>query len=236
MANPVPAPVVEVCVGHIDGALAALEAGADRLELCAGLEVGGTTPTAGTLQTVLTQAHVPVRVMLRPRGGDFVHDEHEVAAMLQDLDLVRTAPNPHGVEVGIVTGSLLPDGSPDLTITRRLVEAAGEMPVVFHKAIDVAGPSDDSVAALIGIGVRGLLTSGGMPDALSGASRVAELQRDFGDRLEVVLAGSVRAGNVAELHARTQVGAVHLRAASLHDPADTTDPAVLAEVLRALGR
>lgn len=249
-------PLVEACVGSVRTAVAALTSGADRLELCAALEVGGTTPSAGTVQVVLAHASVDVRVMVRPRGGDFTYGEAELAAMIHDIDQLRTCPNPQQVGLGIVTGAMNPDGRPDVAALRRLVRAAGDLPVILHKCVDqmiattlgrtpAGAPRDvgSSLEAidpllrrLIDTGLRGVLTSGGAPDAAAGADLVAAMQQRYGDRLEIVLGGGVRAQNVAELAAVTGVPSVHLRAAAPEDDPDTFDPRVLSAVQDALGR
>lgn len=255
-------PVVEVCVGSERTARAALAAGADRLEVCAELDVGGTTPTAGALRTVLEQAQVDVRVMIRPRGGDFAYTADELSVMTRDIERVRACANPNAVGLGVVTGALTPEGDLDLAAVRRLVGAAGDLPVLVHLAVDTAFaavwaghptpsgaslPAPESLAAhldlidpvlqgLIAAGVHGILTRGGAASADEGSAVVAQLQQRYGDDLEIVLGGGVRPHNVAALAAATQVPAVHLRAAGPGDPADSFDPRILADVHTALGR
>lgn len=248
-------PLVEVCAGSVQTALAALTSGADRLELCASLEVGGTTPSAGTLQVVLEHAPVDVRVMIRPRGGDFRYGDAEIAAMLHDIDQLRTCPNPQQVGLGIVTGAMTPDGGPDRTALRRLVQAAGDLPVILHKSIDrmiaavlaehgadhALDPDirlemiDPLLRRLVDTGLRGVLTSGGALDADGGADLVTRMQQHYGDRLEIILGGGVRAQNATRLAAVTGVPAVHLRAAAHGDEADSFDARVLSAVQDALG-
>ena len=126
--------IVEICVGDVPAALAAEAAGADRLELCADLGQGGTTPSIGTVEVALRRVtRAALRVMVRPRGGDFVVDEAEQEVMLADIAAIRALPNPHDLSLGVVVGALTPSGDLDRPLLRRLIDAAGPLPVTVHK-------------------------------------------------------------------------------------------------------
>ncbi|MEV1327939.1 copper homeostasis protein CutC [Micromonospora costi] len=215
---------VEICVSDVPTALVAEAAGADRLELCADLGQGGTTPSLGTVEVALrTLRRVGVRVMVRPRGGDFRVSEVEEQVMLADIAAIRALPNPHGLAVGVVVGALADDGGLDLPVLRRLVEAAGPLPVTVHKAFDEV---DDQVAALeaiIDLGADAVLTSGAAPTALAGADRIATLRRRAGDRLRIIAGGGIRSHNVRQVLAETGAREVHLRAPVRRDGREATD-------------
>ncbi|WP_152631274.1 copper homeostasis protein CutC [Agreia bicolorata] len=235
--------LVEICVDDLDGALAADAAGAERIELCADLLEGGTTPSPGLIRAVLSSMQTAgVQVIVRPRGGDFVYSEAELDVMCLDLEaivaLARTATTP----VGVVLGALRPSGEIDDDALRRLVAAAGPLPVTFHKAFDQTPDLIAAYGTLRDCGVRGVLTSGGPHPALEGvdtlASLVALSQREP-DAPTVLVGGSVRAANVNEIIRATGAREVHLRAQSPSPRGDgtlVTDPEVIGAVLEAIGR
>ncbi len=215
---------VEICVSDVPTALVAEAAGAGRLELCADLGQGGTTPSLGAvgvaLQALRTAA---VRVMIRPRGGDFRVSEVEEQVMLADIAAVRALPNPRGLPLGVVVGAVTGDGRLDLAVLRRLSEAAGPLPVTVHKAFDEVDDQIRALEEIIDLGADAVLTSGGAATALDGAARIAELQRRAGDRLCVIAAGGIRSHNVRQVLAETGAREVHLRAPVLRDGREATD-------------
>jgi copper homeostasis protein len=205
--------VVEVCLDDVAGARVAEDAGADRLELCAGLAEGGTTPSIGTVEAVLgTVRGIGVNVLVRPRGGDFVHPPDEVGVMCADIRAVARLRAGSPLPVGFVLGALTPDGEVDVPVLRTLLEACGDAPVTFHRAFDVTRDLAAALDVLIGLGVARVLTSGGRATALDGAAPLAGLVGRAEGRITVMAGGSVRGGNVAEIVARTGVPEVHLRA------------------------
>jgi len=206
--------LLEVSLDDIAGAFLAEELGADRIELCAGLIEGGTTPSLGTVATVLGGVErIGVRVLVRQRGGDFVYTADELDAMCADIEAIRALPIPSGVELGFVIGALLPSGEIDTAATTRLVEACGPAPTVFHKAFDQVQDQSAALEILIGLGVGGVLTSGGAPRAIDAAEALSALVRQAAGRIVILAGGGVRPENVAELVASTGVTEVHLRAA-----------------------
>jgi copper homeostasis protein len=198
-------PLAEVCVDTVAGALAAHEAGADRVELCAALGTGGLTPSAGLVEEVLAAVPVPVHVLIRPRDGDFLYDRHEVTVMVRDVALAARL-GAHGVVVGALTA----DGDVDVDTCARLVDAAGGRPVTFHRAFDLARRPLDALDAIAGLGADRLLTSGQEATAPDGAPLIADLVR--ADRLTVMAGGGITARNVAGLVAATGVPEIHFSA------------------------
>ena len=201
-----PLMTIEGAVESVESAVAAEGDGAGRIELCANLSVGGTTPTADLIAAVLEKTQLPVFVMIRPRGGSFVYSTAELAEMTRDIERARTM----GIG-GIVTGVLEPDGGVDVDRTRSLVESAAGLPVTFHRAFDRIRNLPDALEQLIAIGVARVLTSGGAPTALDGASAIAALVAKARGRITILAGGGVREHNVCDLVAQTGVAEVHSR-------------------------
>jgi copper homeostasis protein len=204
----------EVCVDTVAGAVAAQEAGADRIELCAALGVGGLTPSAGLIEQTLAATDLPVHVLIRPRDGDFSYDRYEVSTMLRDVALAARS-GAHGV----VVGALTVDGEVDVETCERLVGAAAGLSVTFHRAFDLAREPVPALEVVVGLGAHRLLTSGQEATALDGAALIAGLVRAAGDRLVVMAGGGITAANVALLRDRTGVSEVHFSARATVDSA-----------------
>src|SRR2546425_4990959 len=168
-----PAPVlVEACVDSVESALAAARGGAHRIELCANLVEGGTTPSAGTLAVCRARLEIPIFVLIRPRGGDFLYSAAELAVMLEDVRRAKET-GAHG----IVTGVLRADGEIDQDRTGELIAAARPLRVTFHRAFDVCRDAGRALETLIALGVERVLTSGQAATAPEGAEAIAGLVR-----------------------------------------------------------
>jgi copper homeostasis protein len=216
---------VEICVSDVPTALAAEAAGADRLELCADLGQGGTTPSLGTVEVALRALrHAAVRVMVRPRGGDFRVSEVEEQVMLADIAAIRALPNPNGLAVGVVAGALTADGDLDLPVLKGLIEAAGPLPVTVHKAFDELPDQLTALKQVIDLGADAVLTSGGAASALAGAAQIAALRERADGRLRVIAAGGIRSHNVEQVLAATGATEIHLRAPVTQHGREATDP------------
>lgn len=231
--------LIEICVDDLAGAVAAERAGADRVELCADLLEGGTTPSVGMLVGVLASVRrVGVQVMVRPRGGGFVLDADDRRVMLADIARIRVLAEGAAVPVGLVLGALTPDARVDETALDQLLAAAGPLPVTFHRAFDETRDLGEAYETLRAHGITRVLTSGGAPTARDGAAVLASLVARAGDGPNVLAAGTVRAENVAELVARTGVREVHLRAQVPSPRADgtlSTDENMVRAVVEAAG-
>ena len=155
--------LIEVCVDSLSGAKIAQSFGADRLELCANLPIGGTTPSAGLLRQVRDAVDIPVNVLIRPRGGDFLYNTDEIVTMIEDIHFAKE----NGAD-GIVSGVLHPQGAVDPDLLRRLISAARPLPFTFHRAFDQIGNAEFNQAVLEMMGVERLLTSGQAPSAVEG--------------------------------------------------------------------
>jgi copper homeostasis protein len=198
--------LIEAAVESLQGALAAEADGANRLELCANLSEGGTTPSASLVAAVLDKTALPVFAMIRPRGGGFVYSDSEIATMTTDIAHVTRM----GV-AGIVTGTLTPDARVDVECARTLMNAAAGLPVTFHRAFDRVPNLAGALEQLIQLGVSRVLTSGGAATALEGASAISDLVAQARDRIAILAGGGIRDNNVRELVALAGVREVHAR-------------------------
>ncbi|MEO8561829.1 MAG: copper homeostasis protein CutC [bacterium] len=198
--------LVEAAVESLDDALAAIDGGADRLELCANLAVGGTTPHRDVISAVLASANIPVLAMIRPRGGSFVYSSKELDRMRHDIELAIRL----GVS-GVVFGVLDAEHRVEVEQTRSLAEVAGPAQVTFHRAIDRTPDLLAAADALASLGVARVLTSGGAATASEGFATLTKLVSHVGEKLVVVAGGGVRATNVQELVEATGVREVHAR-------------------------
>jgi len=188
----------------------AVRAGAHRLELCVDLDTGGLTPPPELLAEVRAAVDVPVFAMARTRPGPFVLEVHEVALLLADVTSLR-----HAGADGIVVGALHRDGTVDEGTTRLCVEAAGELPVTFHRAFDEVADRLAAVDTLVDLGVRRVLTGGGPGAARDNADELAALVRHAAGRIAILAGGRVRGDHVRHLVAYTGVSEVHARASAI---------------------
>ena len=232
------ATIVEICVDDLDGVLAAELGGAQRVELCGDLLEGGTTPSMGLIELVLQRAsRVGVQIMVRPRGGDFVYSATELEVMAADLRSIALAAGRSRVAVGVVLGVLTPEGLVDVAAMRSLMDAAGDVPVTFHKAIDASADVLSAYETLRELGVERVLTSGGPGTAAEGSAVLAELVRGSAGGPRILAGGGVRPANVAALVAATGVSEVHLRAqvpAPRGDGGLVTDVGIVRDVVAAV--
>ena len=204
-------PLLEVCVETLPEALQAAEAGADRLEVCACMSEAGTTPSIGLVSAIVERVNIPAFIMIRPRGGDFMFDDHELDVMRRDIAAVKAA-GAHG----IVSGVLDSGGLIDRDATKSLVDAAAPLPFTFHRAFDLSPGLEFAIDVLRSIGVRRVLTSGGASSALVGAGAIARLAQRAGTAMTMVAGGGVRAPHAAELVRVAGVTELHARPTRAH--------------------
>jgi copper homeostasis protein len=198
----------EICVDSVEAALAAQEGGGDRVELCADLLEGGTTPSAGTVQLTLETLRIPVNVIIRPRGGDFCYSATEFEVMRRDIEMAKA----WGAN-GVVIGILNPDGTVHVDRTRTLVEAARPLSVTFHRAFDVTRDPFEALETLIGLGIDRVLTTGQESSALEGLDLIAELVQRAGDRL-IIMPGGIGERTAARIVAGSGAREFHFTALS----------------------
>ncbi|MBB2205212.1 copper homeostasis protein CutC [Gluconacetobacter takamatsuzukensis] len=236
--------LLEVCVEGADGLAAAVAGGADRVELCAALVVGGLTPSPG-LMALAASASCPVFAMIRPRPGDFVYSPAEEAVMRGDIAAVAQA----GL-AGIVLGACRTDGRLDEAMLGRLLDharACGVRHATLHRAFDEAADAGVALEVAIGLGFARILTSGGGATAWDGRERLRALVARAGGRIAVMAGGGVSPESAAALVAATGVEEVHgscrgrdmprgqgVRNAGFGDNPVPTDRATVGAVRRAL--
>ena len=199
--------LIEVCVENADGLAAAEAAGADRVELCAALVEGGLTPSFGMVEVALELARIPVHVIVRPRGGDFLYSAVEFRAMLADVRQLRAM----GV-AGVVVGCLTAEGAIDEARMAALVEQAGPLSVTCHRAFDMAADPHLAVEALVRSGVARVLTSGQQATAEAGAPVIRQVVRAAAGRLRVIACGGLDAGCIARVRAACDPDEMHFAA------------------------
>lgn len=175
---------LEICCDSLCSALIAMKAGADRIELCNNLAEGGTTPSYGIIARTRELLKIRLNVLIRPRGGDFLYDDHEFEIMMRDIGLCKSL----GAD-GVVLGILNSDGTVDVRRTSELVNAARPLQVTFHRAFDMSNEPFKALENIISCGAERLLTSGQKNRAIEGTSLIAELVKLAGERL-IVMAGS----------------------------------------------
>lgn len=184
--------VFELCSESIDACLLARDAGADRIELCSALSEGGLTPSHGLIREAVARSGLPVHVLLRPRGGDFVYTDAEFDVMREDLKHLRLL----GVS-GVVLGVLREDGTVDIERNRELVLMAAELEVTFSRAFDHTASLEDALEDVITIGCQRVLTSGGERDVVSGGKSLARLLEQAAGRIHIAVGGGLRLKNAA---------------------------------------
>lgn len=201
--------LVEICVGDIASAIAAEVGGADRVELCDNLLVGGTTPSAGTITEACRRLSIPVHVLIRPRAGDFIYSDPEIAVMRHDIMVARKLG-----ATGVVVGVLRRDATIDRDQIAGLVALARPMSVTFHKAFDQTTDPHQALDCLIDLGVERVLTSGGRPDAREGIENLAKLVDHAGGRITIMAGGRLTLSNLETVIREGHVGEVHLGSAA----------------------
>jgi copper homeostasis protein len=199
--------LVEAAVDTFADALAAQLDGAHRIELCGPLHDGGTTPSAGLIARCSDELLASVYVLIRPRTGDFVYSDDEIAIMSKDIAVAREL----GVD-GVVIGALTAGGEVDAGRVAELITMASPMRIGFHRAFDQVRDQDEALELLVSLQVDHILTSGGAPTAMAGADRIRQLVERAGDRIAITAGGSVTKANAVELVKRTGVHWVHGRA------------------------
>jgi copper homeostasis protein len=199
--------VFEACIGSAEAAIAAQQGGADRVELCANLLEGGTTPSAGSIQFARQRIDIGLQVMIRPRGGDFCYTDVEFEIMKLDIEMAKKL----GAD-GVVIGILQADGTVDRERTGELVELARPMNVTFHRAFDMARDPYQTLEDLIDLGVDRVLTSGREITAFEGLDLIADLVQKAGDRIVVMPGGGIHERNIRKIVERTGAREVHAAA------------------------
>lgn len=196
--------LLEVCCGNRQSAINAAEAGAQRIELCKDLHLGGLTPAYEDILFCQEQLSLRTFVLIRPRGGDFCYTDEEFQTILADIEFCQKRNIP-----GVVVGFLNPDSSIDIEKSRLAVQAAGPMQVTFHRAFDRCQDWRTALEQIIDCGYHRILTSGQQATAPDGADTLAEIVKQARHRITILAGSGIDSRNVAELIRHTQVDEVH---------------------------
>ncbi len=195
---------VEICCNSILSARNAKAGGAYRIELCQALGEGGTTPSAAAIEYCVKELNLQTRVLIRPRGGNFVYDNDEMRVILRDIELTKHL-GAHAVVVGFLTA----EGDIDTENTRRAVEAADGMGITFHRAFDECRNPKEALEQIIDCGCHKLLTSGCKATAWEGREMLKKLLSQAGRRIGIIGAAGITVDNVRQLVLETGLYEVH---------------------------
>lgn len=196
--------LLEISVQSSEAALAAERGGADRIELCDNLAVGGITPGVNLMRAVREQVRLPIFAMIRPRGGDFVYTDSEFAEMKHAIRVAKES----GMD-GVVLGVLKEDRRVDVERTRELVELARPLPVTYHRAFDECADLRHALENVIQTGAMRILTSGGAVGAPEGAATLAELAAAAHGRISIVPGAGIHASNILQIVQQTRAREFH---------------------------
>lgn len=196
--------ILEICTASVDGCQAAQNGGADRIELNSALELGGLTPTLGTLMEALKIIKIPIIVMIRPRSGGFCYSKADFEAIQRDVDLVL-----ENGATGIAFGILTSNGTLDVERNRILIQQAKPHETVFHRAFDVVPNPMKTMEQLIELGVTRILTSGQEQNAIDGAETITRLMEHASNRIEILPGGGISPENVSSVIQQTGCNQVH---------------------------
>lgn len=199
--------LLEICCGSVDDALEAEAGGADRVELCSALFLGGLTPSLGALVEAKRRISIPVVFMARPRSGGFCYSETEMAAMERDTELAVA----HGADA-VVFGILTGDGRVDVARSKRIRRLAGDRQTVFHRAFDVTPDPYRALDELVDLGVTRILTSGQRDTVVEGLDLIRRLVDYAGQRIQILPGGGIKPHQVDEIVARSGCGQIHVAA------------------------
>ena len=195
---------LEICCFNVQSCIIAVQAGANRIELCADPEEGGTTPSFGTIKMVKEKLAIDVYPIIRPRGGDFLYSDEEFTIMKKEIGLCKELDCE-----GVVIGMLLPDGTIDAARCKQLVELAYPMGVTFHRAFDRAIHPFEALETIIETGCERILTSGQKPNATAGVALLSDLVRQANERIIIMPGSGVRSSNIIELAQQTGATEFH---------------------------
>ena len=185
---------LESCCTSLEDVKKACRCGASRIELCERIDLGGITPSGKFLADSLSASTIPVNMMIRPRGGDFVYSEEEILQMIEDIrSYKKTGLN------GFVFGCLTPENEVDISAMKRLMAEVGGKPVTFHRAFDSVANPEKALEDIISLGCTHLLTSGNMEDAFAGRFNIARLVEQAAGRITIIAGKGIRPQNLKQI-------------------------------------
>lgn len=197
--------ILECCVDSVESALAAAEGGADRLELCSNLVIGGTTPTLALFEQIREKTKIRIHALIRPRFGDFLYTEDEAAIICKEIEAFRKA----GAE-GVVIGSLTKEGALDMEQMKRFMDCAGDLSVTLHRAFDMCKEPFAELERAKELGVHTVLTSGQAASCVAGIERMKELCEAAGNEIRILAGAGICEEAVKKLLAETKLTDFHM--------------------------
>lgn len=239
---------IEICANSVQSAINAEKGGANRVELCDNLWEGGTTPSYASIALAKKYIDIPVFVLIRPRGGDFVYNDLEFETIKQDISIAKLL----GI-AGVVSGVLTPEGSIDVDRTAELVKISGPLPFTFHRAFDHVKDIQKSISQLTDCGVARVLTSGQGVSVDDGLDNLKKMIEWASDRLTILPGGGINRDNVSKLYtigcrefhfsAKSQVSGLSKQKGRIpmngskdipEDTIQVSDPDIIVEIKRTL--
>lgn len=203
--------VFEICANSAESAVQAQLGGAQRVELCAGIPEGGTTPSFGEIKTALKYTNIDVNVIIRPRAGDFLYTERELEIMEYDIELIREI----GIR-GVVFGCLTADGDVDIAAMTRLIKRCKGLSITFHRAFDVCRNPQLALEQIVDLGCDRILTSGQQANALQGIPLIRKLVEQAGRRIIIMPGCGINETNIDKIAIETGAKEFHMSARSLY--------------------
>lgn len=219
--------LLEIACFNLESALLAQSAGADRIELCENYKEGGTTPSENLILDARQNISIPIYVIIRPRGGNFIYRESELNEMRKSILFCKE----NKID-GVVFGILNIKSEVDEEICKELIALAKPIQVTFHRAIDLCAFLKPEIDKLISIGFNKLLSSGGKNTAIEGSDVLKELQKEFGAKITIMPGGRIRSGNISEIINTTKCNEFHSAAITgNNDIADINEIKALRKIL-----
>lgn len=197
--------LLEACVDSVESAVAASRAGANRLELCSNLIIGGTTPSPALFEQVRANCNCKIHVLIRPRFGDFCYTDHEFQICLKEVGQFRAL----GAD-GVVIGILKPDGTLNMEQMRSLTEAAGNLSITLHRAFDVCADPYEALEEAVLLGVNSILTSGQKDHCVEGMDCIRKLVELSGGRVDILVGSGVNPERIRQVYEGTGAVSYHM--------------------------
>lgn len=195
---------LEIACFSFDSAIVAESAGADRIELCQNYAAGGITPAHATIKAIKNKLNIPIHVIIRPRGGDFVYSTDELEQMKKDILFCKS----QHIQ-GIVFGCLNVQNEIDMHVCKDIIDLAKPMQITFHRAIDYCENMESQIEILIALGVDKVLTSGTKDRVTDGLDVIKHLQEKFGKEIVIMPGGGIRSGNLEHILQETNAVEIH---------------------------
>ena len=218
---------IEIACFNVESALIAQKAGADRVELCEDISVGGTTPTIETIQQARENLTIDLYVMIRPRGGNFVYSDSELEQMKFEIETIKKL----GIN-GFVFGILNKDKTINIEQNKVLVELANPFPCTFHRAFDAISDYEKAVEDVISCGFSTILTSGTFPNVMEGKEVLKQLVKQANNRIEIMPGGGLRSTNISELDEMVNTNWYH--SSAITDGSEIASPEEIVQLKKKL--